>query len=106
MHFFSCSITGHSLGGGLTQLVAARITTFPVIGVTFNAPGMAGLSSIVRFPLENHRNVHNYRAKFDPVSLKGAHIGRAPISIEGGGMHPIGPLIEALSSSIEGSVRY
>ncbi len=35
-------VVGHSLGGGLAAVVAARVTRgMPVRGVTFNAPGMA-----------------------------------------------------------------
>jgi alpha-beta hydrolase superfamily lysophospholipase len=37
-------VVGHSLGGGLAAVVAARVTCFPVTGVTFNAPGLASLS--------------------------------------------------------------
>jgi hypothetical protein len=99
-------VTGHSLGGGLTQLVAARVTTFPVVGVSFNAPGVAALTGLVKIPSANARGVYNYRAKFDPVSLKGAHIGHSPVSIHGGGMHPLGPLITALSTTLEGGVRH
>jgi pimeloyl-ACP methyl ester carboxylesterase len=40
-------IVGHSLGGGLAAVVAARITTMQVRGVTFNAPGMANCTRMV-----------------------------------------------------------
>lgn len=99
-------VTGHSLGGGLTQLVAARVSTFPVVGVSFNAPGVAALTGVVRVPSGNARSVFNYRAMLDPVSMKGAHIGHSPVSIHGGGMHPIGPLISALGGALEGGVRH
>ncbi|MCJ2011862.1 lipase family protein [Methylobacterium sp. J-076] len=75
-------ITGHSLGGGLAQVVSARITTFPVVGVTFNAPGMANLAGVVKFEKSNSPNVFNYRSENDPVSRVGKHIGRAPVSIK------------------------
>jgi len=99
-------VTGHSLGGGLAQLVAARVSTFPVVGVSFNAPGVAALSGAVRVPTGNASKVFNYRAMLDPVSMKGAHIGHSPVSIHGGGMHPIGPLIAALGGVLEGGIRH
>ena len=99
-------VTGHSLGGGLTQLIAAHITTFPVVGVTFNAPCMAGFAGPVRISTANSNAVYNYRADRDPVSLKGTHIGRHPVSVAGGGMHPIGPLINALSTGGTGMIHH
>ena len=59
-------VTGHSLGGGLTQLVAASIGRVPVVGVTFNAPGAAGLKGPVNIPRKNEGNIFNYRARHDP----------------------------------------
>lgn len=75
-------VTGHSLGGGLTQIVAASIASVPVVGVTFNAPGVAGLTGPVNIPCKNEGNIFNYRARHDPVSLKGAHIGKYPVCID------------------------
>jgi len=40
-------VTGHSLGGGLAAVVAARISRIPVTGVTFNAPGLANCTRVV-----------------------------------------------------------
>jgi hypothetical protein len=99
-------VTGHSLGGGLTQVVAGRVKSSPVIGVTFNAPGMAGLRSQVHITTANSPNVFNYRAERDPVSRYGQHIGHAPVSVAGGGMHPLGPLITALAACGTGSIRH
>lgn len=39
-------VVGHSLGGGLAAVVAARITRVPVRGVTFNSPGLATFSTV------------------------------------------------------------
>lgn len=127
-------VTGHSLGGGLTQVVAAGITSVPVVGVSFNAPGMAGLRGPVRIPRTNERNVFNYRADGDPVSLHGAHLGRAPTTVDipgslvgslargfvtGGALgaaiggarnaaeaHSIDTLVEALAREPAGSIRH
>ena len=125
-------ITGHSLGGGLTQLVGAGITTFPVTGVTFNAPGMGSLTGTVGVRRANAANLFHYRARPDPVSLVGAHIGRAPVVVDvtiGGGVgaavavaraaypmlgaaarsgleHTLGPMIEALQNGPMGGIRY
>lgn len=98
-------VTGHSLGGGLAQLVAGRVTSFPTVGVTFNAPGAARLQGVVKVDCKNAGNVFNYRAKLDPVSLKGAHIGHPPVPVDGGGAHPLGPLIEALLATGLGARR-
>lgn len=38
------AVVGHSLGGALATIVAARITTRPVIAATFNAPRVGGLT--------------------------------------------------------------
>lgn len=75
-------VTGHSLGGGLTQLVAAGVTRTPVSGVTFNAPGMGALAGNVRVRLANAANLFHYRARRDPVSKVGHHIGRAPVTVD------------------------
>ena len=39
-------VVGHSLGGALAALVGARVTTFPVRALTFNAPGCKGLERL------------------------------------------------------------
>ena len=39
-------VVGHSLGGGLAAVVAARLGRQPVSGVTFNAPGMAAFREV------------------------------------------------------------
>jgi hypothetical protein len=121
-------ITGHSLGGGLTQLVGAGITSFPVVGVTFNAPGMGALTGAVRVGTANASNLFHFRARNDPVSQVGAHIGRAPMVVDvslgaavaavrvvspligaaarSGLEHTLGPMIEALQNGPMGGIRY
>lgn len=71
-------ITGHSLGGGLAQLSAAIRTN--AAGVSFNAPGCRSLSGPVALNFCNN-DVWNYRTMRDPVSLRGVHVGRPPVSL-------------------------
>ncbi len=81
------TITGHSLGGALTQVIAYVNTTQ---GITFDAPGMANQLDVVvkilklfkvEFPSTDwaNRNIVNYRDRWDAVSGLGIHtnhIGR------------------------------
>jgi hypothetical protein len=121
-------LTGHSLGGGLTQLVGAGITSSPVVGVTFNAPGVGSLRGPVTISRANASNLFHYRARHDPVSLVGAHIGRAPVVVDvstgvavsmlrvvsplvgaaanSGLEHTLGPMIAALQASPMGGIRH
>lgn len=67
------SITGHSLGGALTQLVAAGYTaTGKELGqiVTFNAPAIGQTAADMFNPLLASRVMH-YVTNGDPVSLAG-----------------------------------
>ncbi|MBI3777224.1 MAG: DUF2974 domain-containing protein, partial [Gammaproteobacteria bacterium] len=67
----SISLTGHSLGGGLAQLVAASTHNDDRVSATaFNAPGVSGsLDNIEGAPDDgDYSYVHNYNAAFDPVS--------------------------------------
>ena len=80
-------LTGHSLGGGLAQLIGYW-TKIPY--VTFNAPGMAQVKVMSKFnlfkPQQMFRSLSswrnstltlgvNYRLDGDPVSMIGRHIG-------------------------------
>jgi hypothetical protein len=70
------TLTGHSLGGGLAQVVAAFNG---VEAVTFNAPGMG--SAVERFAEKSGKEIKgnsvvNFRESLDPVSAgTGKHIG-------------------------------
>ncbi len=69
-------VTGHSLGGGLAQLVSAA-STHP--GVTFNAPGMKSIADGLagKTPWGFHAaNCLNVVLKNDPVSHFGTLIGK------------------------------
>jgi hypothetical protein len=75
---YAISLTGHSLGGGLAQMVAAFEQ---VPAVTFDAPGM--MQAILVYALatwtrpRGSSNVANFRERFDAVSAgTGAHFGR------------------------------
>ena len=101
-------VTGHSLGGGLAERVAARVSRVPIAGVTFNAPGLmgfsqAGSSASLNIPTRN-QNILNIRSAGDLVSQWGQHIGRM-ISLPDSGLHTLGPLIEKLAESPTGLVR-
>ena len=73
------AVTGHSLGGGLAQVVAV---VFNCQGVTFNAPGMkshikAYVGKKVSLPDDLDSRVVNFRDAWDPVSAgTGDHIGK------------------------------
>jgi hypothetical protein len=85
-------VVGHSLGGGLAQLVIAfHLNQVPKdIGVTFNAPGMwasfanVGIMGAPSMTPDNALKVNctNYRTSTDPVSRVGTHIGGHPLVIE------------------------
>lgn len=95
------TVTGHSLGGGLTQSVGfTRGANF----VSFNAPGMMqsilasgpiiGLGGLFASGVGHYLRRHgadeqgkNYRLPRDPVSLVNTHYGSAPITVQGGPTH-------------------
>lgn len=93
-------ITGHSLGGGLTQLVSANKVA---LGVTFNPPGMAGMArKLASKGYSFHSaNVLNVVLRWDPVSEVGTLVGkklRLPNSDFFGG-HSIDTVIGAIKRS-------
>lgn len=63
------SITGHSLGGALAQLISADHGNY---AVTFNAPGMESQAEIYEY---THKNVLNYVIMNDIVGNLGDHVG-------------------------------
>ncbi len=93
-------VTGHSLGGGLAQLVSANKVA---LGVTFNPPGMAGMArKLASKGYSFHSaNVLNVVLKWDPVSDFGTLVGkkmRLPNSDIFGG-HYISTVIKAIGTS-------
>ncbi len=93
-------ITGHSLGGGLAQLVSANKVA---LGVTFNPPGMAGMAKKLagKGYSFHSANVLNVVLRWDPVSEVGTLVGkklRLPNSDFFGG-HSIDTVIKAIKQS-------
>jgi len=74
------TLTGHSLGGSLAQLVAA---TTSAITYTYNAPGVDGLrddifgegSSELLNNASSYTNIQNFNMFFDAVSTVGTQLG-------------------------------
>ncbi|MFZ5474280.1 MAG: Mbeg1-like protein, partial [Pseudomonadota bacterium] len=113
------TLTGHSLGGALAQLVAALAKSLDgrdVQARAFNAPGVEGIyrnEMAIRVPEQSplsataFTNITNYNMAFDPVSSRGVQLGASvnydPSSLEGlqvfgaivaGGLNPsLGVLI-------------
>ena len=93
-------VTGHSLGGGLAQLVSAHTVA---LGVTFNPPGMAGMAKklAAKGYSFHSANVLNVVLRWDPVSDFGTLVGkklRLPNNDFFGG-HYIDTVIKAIKSS-------
>lgn len=92
-------VTGHSLGGGLAQLVSANKVA---LGVTFNPPGMAGMAKKLsgKGYSFHSANVLNVVLRWDPVSEVGTLVGkklRLPNSDVFGG-HYISTVIKAIKT--------
>ncbi len=64
-------LTGHSLGGALAQLIAAKNDQ---VAITFNAPGIGDLPDI-HAGKTYHRNIHNINAKDGYINKIGKVIG-------------------------------
>jgi Ca2+-binding RTX toxin-like protein len=73
-------VTGHSLGGTLAQLQAAK---FGWSATTFNAYGAYEISKGpgINISISPNTDITNYRTLFDLVSDASTHIGRPPITL-------------------------
>ena len=103
-------VSGHSLGGALTQLVA---TAMELPFVTFNAYGADGLAKdgsnaigqVAKWSKGGAEGI-NVRADWDPVSKLSGHIGKVITIATGGAVlkaHSITPLAEFLESKHAGA---
>lgn len=75
----SISITGHSLGGTLAQITAAK---YGVHAETFNAYGPKDLTHLGRYGVDVHAphpNIVNHVRATDVVGAGGAHLGQVKI---------------------------
>jgi hypothetical protein len=73
------SITGHSLGGALAQLIGAKTGKNTM---TFNAPGVYDILSDPKIGLDsckNYTNIQNYSIINDPIGNFGVHVGSSYI---------------------------
>ncbi len=80
------TITGHSLGGSLTQLLVANHTgdSFngqPLSGVTFNALGAKSLLNDYGLNVNATYSVMNFLTPTDPIGKVKDHIGTVDISL-------------------------
>ncbi|MCC5464803.1 lipase family protein [Pelosinus baikalensis] len=74
------SLTGHSLGGALAQLIAVLIARDEGIEIhteTFNAPGVTDIAQIYWSDFRNYNkfDVENYYNSHDQIGKFGTHIG-------------------------------
>ena len=76
--------TGHSLGGGLLQMAAARIAQGPALrGVTFNAPAVSQAMTAHY----NEPDLVNVRVEGDPINqteVLGRRLGRRTVKLNTG----------------------
>jgi Ca2+-binding RTX toxin-like protein/pimeloyl-ACP methyl ester carboxylesterase len=72
----SISLTGHSLGGALAQLVVARNAEDNLSAVTFGALGVGQLADRLNFDANANYNIINYVGYVDALGNIGIHLGR------------------------------
>ncbi len=73
-------VTGHSLGGGLTELVASKYDD--VLGISFDAVGTRNLvesSDGIARGLRDNKNTINYVVQGDVISNSNAHVGNVTL---------------------------
>ncbi len=107
------TITGHSLGGGLAQLVAAKaLAEYSVVNTTytFNAPGTQALVEKVGGSVNlNYSYINNYSAMNDWCGMFREHIGNLytiqPIELEHSS-NPATQIFNLFTNSHEGILNY
>ena len=73
-------VTGHSLGGGLTELVASKYDD--VLGISFDAVGTKSLVTSkagIANGLKDNKNTINYVVQGDIISNSSAHVGNVTL---------------------------
>lgn len=73
-------VTGHSLGGGLTELVASKYDD--VLGISFDAVGTKGLvesTDGIAKGLKDNKNTINYIVSGDVISNATPHVGQTTL---------------------------
>ena len=70
-------VTGHSLGGSLTEMVASRYED--VVGITFDAVGTKGIVEATGGALKDNHNTVNYIVHGDVISNADAHVGQVVV---------------------------
>ncbi len=70
-------VTGHSLGGSLTEMVASKYDD--VVGFTFDAVGTKGIVEATGGKLVDNHNTVNYIVHGDVLSNADAHVGQTVV---------------------------
>ncbi len=70
-------VTGHSLGGSLTEMVASKYDD--VVGLTFDAVGTRGIVESTGGALKDNHNTVNYVVHGDVLSNADAHVGQTVV---------------------------
>lgn len=111
---FSITVTGHSLGGGIAQLMAAM---YKLEGASFEAPGAKDITKTEGFRIaqqkyagpsisDEPKNFINYTAKGSSISSVGTHVGEEIVIDPFSGNARITNAISILSIFIGGPVSF
>lgn len=99
-HGDTLSITGHSLGGGIAQIIAARTG---ITAMAFNSPAVTAVAGVSGAYGRNNPRITNLKIKNDPINYSGAiggWLGKVVIlnsPRSGGDAHSIDRTIAELS---------
>ena len=99
-------VTGHSLGGSLTEMVASQYDD--VLGITFDAVGTRGIVESAGGALKDNHNTVNYIINGDVLSNADAHVGQVVVTdavVQGGrtnSPHSIGNFMGNGNNSLAG----
>lgn len=99
-------VTGHSLGGSLTEMVASQYDD--VLGITFDAVGTKGIVENAGATLKDNHNTVNYIINGDVLSNADTHVGQVVLTdavVQGGktnSPHAIGNFMGNGNNSLVG----